>query len=74
MRQIKARLTSHRCDDRCMYAIGHICNCSCGGKNHGRGPSMPSMFTAEEITERPVRVHTSRPRFIPSNAQMELGL
>ena len=23
------------CDGRCTGAIGHICNCSCGGKNHG---------------------------------------
>lgn len=26
-----------RCDSRCIYARGHTCNCSCGGKNHGAG-------------------------------------
>lgn len=26
----------HRlCDDRCTYATGNDCECSCGGKNHG---------------------------------------
>lgn len=25
----------HRCDGRCMNATGHLCECSCGGKNHG---------------------------------------
>ncbi len=25
------------CDDRCVYAKGHDCNCSCSGKNHGKG-------------------------------------
>lgn len=28
---------ARRCDDRCMYAKGPDCVCSCGGKNHGRG-------------------------------------
>jgi hypothetical protein len=23
------------CDDRCTYAKGNLCECSCGGKNHG---------------------------------------
>ena len=26
-----------KCDDRCMYAKGWDCTCSCGGANHGRG-------------------------------------
>jgi hypothetical protein len=25
------------CDGRCMGATGHVCDCSCGGKNHGVG-------------------------------------
>ncbi len=25
------------CDDRCLNAVSHVCNCSCGGKNHGGG-------------------------------------
>lgn len=28
--------TSHPCDDRCTSARGSKCECSCGGKNHGR--------------------------------------
>ncbi len=27
----------HRCDARCQHAKGHSCECSCGGKNHGKG-------------------------------------
>lgn len=26
---------NHKCDARCLGAVGHICECSCGGKNHG---------------------------------------
>jgi hypothetical protein len=33
--------SKHECDARCMYARGRTmnCECSCGGKNHGRGAS-----------------------------------
>jgi hypothetical protein len=24
-----------KCDARCLGAKGHVCECSCGGKNHG---------------------------------------
>jgi hypothetical protein len=27
----------HKCDERCMSARGHKCECACGGANHGRG-------------------------------------
>lgn len=27
----------HQCDDRCKFAKGNECTCSCGGANHGRG-------------------------------------
>lgn len=27
----------HVCDVRCQSARGHVCECSCGGLNHGRG-------------------------------------
>jgi hypothetical protein len=26
-----------RCDSRCQYARGPQCDCSCAGRNHGRG-------------------------------------
>jgi hypothetical protein len=26
-----------KCDGRCTSALGHNCECSCGGKNHGAG-------------------------------------
>jgi hypothetical protein len=31
--------SKHVCDDRCINASGRTmkCECSCGGKNHGRG-------------------------------------
>lgn len=28
---------THECDARCVHATGHVCECSCGGKNHGAG-------------------------------------
>ena len=35
----KSRPSRHVCDARCMGATGKTmnCECSCGGKNHGRG-------------------------------------
>jgi hypothetical protein len=35
----KRNPSMHRCDARCMNARGHLCECSCGGKNHGAGNS-----------------------------------
>lgn len=32
----------HVCDARCQNARGHICECSCGGLNHGRGSAVVS--------------------------------
>jgi len=36
--------SKHKCDARCLNATGRVmnCECSCGGKNHGRG-----QFTCE---------------------------
>lgn len=38
------------CDYRCMFARGHDCECSCGGKNHGRGDAgaQVDLFEDEE--------------------------
>lgn len=38
----KARPSKHECDARCINATGRTmqCECSCGGKNHGRGSSI----------------------------------
>lgn len=35
----KANPSNHVCDDRCLNATGRVmkCECSCGGKNHGKG-------------------------------------
>jgi hypothetical protein len=40
--EYKSNPSRHECDSRCMNATGRImkCECSCGGKNHGRGSSM----------------------------------
>lgn len=37
--EMKARPSRHECDARCINATGRVmrCECSCGGKNHGRG-------------------------------------
>lgn len=33
---IRGIVTNHQCDSACTGAKGHNCECSCGGKNHGR--------------------------------------
>lgn len=37
--EMKPAPSRHECDARCFNATGRImkCECSCGGKNHGRG-------------------------------------
>lgn len=37
--EMKSAPSRHECDARCFNATGRImkCECSCGGKNHGRG-------------------------------------
>lgn len=34
------RVTKQKCGARCMSSTGHVCDCSCGGHNHGRGFEM----------------------------------
>ena len=31
------RVTEHKCGAKCVNSKGHVCECSCGGKNHGSG-------------------------------------
>ncbi len=39
--EYKKKPSLHKCDDDCLSAnLGSICECACGGKNHGLG-----MFT-----------------------------
>ena len=35
--QFKATVTAHVCGSKCTHSKGFVCDCSCGGKNHGRG-------------------------------------
>lgn len=37
--QYKLNPSKHVCDARCIHATGKVmkCECSCGGKNHGKG-------------------------------------
>ena len=37
--EYKPNPSRHACDARCLNATGKVmrCECSCGGKNHGRG-------------------------------------
>ena len=37
--EYKSNPSRHECDARCFNATGRVmkCECSCGGKNHGRG-------------------------------------
>jgi len=34
--KIRGRVTDQPCDARCTHAKGSSCECSCGGKNHGK--------------------------------------
>jgi hypothetical protein len=29
--------TAHKCGARCVSSTGHVCECACGGENHGVG-------------------------------------
>jgi hypothetical protein len=42
MIEFKSNPSRHECDARCMNATGRVmkCECSCNGKNHGRGSSI----------------------------------
>ena len=42
--QRKNNPSMHKCDARCTNAKGFLCECSCGGKNHGAGA-----FVCEQI-------------------------
>jgi len=33
----KRNPSQHKCDGRCLNVTGSLCECSCGGKNHGAG-------------------------------------
>lgn len=36
-KRLKGRVSSdHVCDARCLASKGYVCECSCGGENHGR--------------------------------------
>ena len=43
--EYKSNPSKHECDARCLNATGRImkCECSCGGKNHGRGSSFQAV-------------------------------
>jgi hypothetical protein len=36
-----------KCNARCTHAVGFICDCSCGGKNHATGGGMFTNLLAE---------------------------
>lgn len=33
---LKGIVTDHKCGAKCRTSKGHVCECSCGGKHHGR--------------------------------------
>lgn len=38
IKELKAtQNTQHKCDTRCIHAHQAVCDCSCGGANHGAG-------------------------------------
>lgn len=34
---VKGFVTGHKCGPKCTEAKGFMCECQCGGKNHGAG-------------------------------------
>jgi len=34
---VRGRVTAHKCGAKCLASKGFVCDCSCGGKNHGAG-------------------------------------
>lgn len=36
VRLVKGTANDTKCGARCTGSKGHVCDCSCGGKNHGR--------------------------------------
>lgn len=37
MKRLQIRIVDHKCSAKCRNSKGHVCDCSCGGKNHGAG-------------------------------------
>jgi hypothetical protein len=35
LRRIEGVVSEHVCNAKCLASTGHVCECSCGGKNHG---------------------------------------
>lgn len=35
--RIKGTKTDTACGQKCLHSKGHVCECSCGGANHGTG-------------------------------------
>lgn len=55
------------CDDRCQYAIGTFCSCSCGGDNHRAGYIHEDLVPAW-VRERDAARHTARGQRAAGNA------
>jgi hypothetical protein len=34
-KRLKGSVSDHECGSRCLSSKGHVCECSCGGVNHG---------------------------------------
>lgn len=43
-KRVEGFVTDHKCDAKCLAAKGFLCECACGGKNHGS-----SFMVCEEI-------------------------
>lgn len=51
-KRLYASTTTGECDTRCMFAVGSICNCACGGVNHAgdwRWNKRTSEITADAV-------------------------
>lgn len=35
LKAVVGRVTDHQCGARCTSSIGPVCDCECGGRNHG---------------------------------------
>ena len=63
------------CDDRCMFSEHDDCDCTCGGKNHGKGNLLTSEQRRVVRTEAGRRIATvvpGTPEFDAANAALSL--
>jgi hypothetical protein len=60
-------LAGHPCGIHCTSARGHVCECACGGRNHGRDTTLAC------ATVRPARKVDARQKALPLTTRTGRG-